>query len=150
MQFSIILREIKKKPDISMDGLKQYRHSNIVCYIGQINLQVLNIQVVGVMLFSAPISEKVQLYVIRGNFILKKFLDLLFRLITYSSIFFVLNITKLNIFSSLQKLVVNYDIIPFLILLISSIVLVNKYFQEHIMQQKNIVSPIVLSIRKII
>ncbi|GES98507.1 glycosyltransferase family 2 protein [Rhizophagus clarus] len=113
MSIIIILREIKKNRYF-YGWFKNNTHiATLFTILASIDLEMLNIlssQVAGVMLFSAPISEKMRLYIFLGSFIG----------------FFIDDIPRFIIQVLYRKLVVNYDIIPFLTLLTSSIILANN------------------------
>ncbi|CAB4493243.1 unnamed protein product [Rhizophagus irregularis] len=113
----IMLQEIKKNRDFYGWFKNNVDMASLFTILSGTNLEMLNIlssQVAGIMLFNAPISEETQFYIFWGNFIG----------------LFIGDIPQFIIQVFYIKLVVNYDIIPFLTLSTSSIILANNIISK--------------------
>ncbi|CAG8651341.1 11325_t:CDS:10 [Rhizophagus irregularis] len=109
----IMLQEIKKNRDFYGWFKNNVDMASLFTILSGTNIEMLNIlssQVAGIILFNAPISEETQFDIFWGSFIG----------------LFIGDIPRFIIQVFYIKLVVNYDIIPFLTLSTSSIILANN------------------------
>ncbi|RGB26709.1 hypothetical protein C1646_720399 [Rhizophagus diaphanus] len=113
----IMLKEIKKNRHFYEWFKNNADVASLFTVLSGTNLEMLNMlssQVAGIMIFNAPISKETQFYIFWGCFI-GLFID---------------DIPRFIIQVFYRKLVVNYDIIPFLTLLTSSIILANNIISK--------------------
>ncbi|PKC56756.1 hypothetical protein RhiirA1_473545 [Rhizophagus irregularis] len=113
----IMLQEIKKNRYFYEWFKNNVDIASLFTILSGANLEMLNIlssQVAGIMLFNAPLSEVIQFYIFWGSFIG----------------FFINDVPRFIIQVFYIKLVVNYDIIPFLTLSTSSIILANNIISK--------------------
>ncbi|CAB4382853.1 unnamed protein product [Rhizophagus irregularis] len=113
----IMLQEIKKNRYFYKWFKNNVDIASLFTILSGANLEMLNIlssQVAGIMLFNAPLSKVTQFYIFWGSFIG----------------FFINDVPRFIIQVFYIKLVVNYDIIPFLTLLTSSIILANNIISK--------------------
>ncbi|CAB5193391.1 unnamed protein product [Rhizophagus irregularis] len=113
----IMLQEIKKNRYFYEWFKNNTNVASLFTVLSGTNLEMLNIlssQVAGIMFFNAPISKDTQFYIFWGCFI-GLFID---------------DVPRFIIQVFYRKLVINYDIIPFLTLLTSSIILANNIISK--------------------
>ncbi|CAB4403043.1 unnamed protein product [Rhizophagus irregularis] len=113
----IMLQEIKKNRYFYEWFKNNVDIASLFTILSGANLEMLNIlssQVAGIMLFNAPLSKVTQFYIFWGSFIG----------------FFINDVPRFIIQVFYIKLVVNYDIIPFLTLSTSSIILANNIISK--------------------